>query len=201
MSLPFGRYLMTPADYRRLAAADDNAVAAIYATTRRGVSDRTARAVIGRTLEDHPDIEIASRDEVRHRVLSRIDPALRLYYSLLGLMILIALFGIVNTLVLSIMERMREFGLLRAIGMDRGQLRAMVRWEATIVAGIGVAIGLGIGVFLGWGMTEVLEQPVTIPYGQLAVVAVAAFVVVILGSVIPAARAGRIDTLRAIAME
>ena len=93
----------------------------------------------------------------------RIDPALRLYYSLLGLTVVIALFGIVNTQALHILERVRELGLLRAIGMDRRQVRAMVRWEALIVATIGTATGLSAGAFLGWALTRASKLPVTLP--------------------------------------
>jgi putative ABC transport system permease protein len=124
---------------------------------------------------------------------------LRLFYSLLGLAIVIALFGIVNTLALSVLERVRELGLLRVIGMDRRQVRAMIRWEAVLIAAIGVAIGLGLGAFIGWAVSRDLDLPVTIPAGQLNLVAAAAIATGVLAAVLPARRAAQVDMLRAIA--
>ena len=126
-----------------------------------------ARAAIERAVADHPNVDIAARAELRRRAAAAIDPALRLFYSLLGLAIVIALFGIVNTLALSVLERVRELGLLRAIGMDRRQIRAMVHWEAVMIAAIGAALGLGLGAFIGWAVSRDLDLPATLPAGQL----------------------------------
>lgn len=204
LNVPVGGYLVTAADYERLAAADDTDVSEIYLVTRTGVAERRARAAVERALADDPayaSIEILSRDQ-QHAMLSRrIDPALRLYYSLLGLMVVIALFGIVNTQALHILERVRELGLVRAIGMDRRQVRAMVRWEALIVATIGTATGLSAGAFLGWALTRASKLPVTLPVGTWALVAAGAVLVVGASATLPARRAGRVDLLRAIAAE
>ncbi|HEV8425307.1 MAG TPA: FtsX-like permease family protein [Actinomycetes bacterium] len=145
-------------------------------------------------------MEIASRGELR-RQAAVIDPALRLFYSLLGLAIVVGLFGVVNTLVLSILERVRELGLLRAIGMDRQQVRSMIRWEAVIMAAIGTTVGLGLGAFLGWAISRDLDLPAAIPVGQLALLAAAALMVGVLAATLPARRAARVDMLRAIAAE
>ena len=108
-----------------------------------------------------------------------------------------------NTLALSIFERTRELGLLRAIGMTRGQLRAMVRWEAVIIALFGTCLGLGIGLFFGWAMvTAVPDQgALPVPVGQLAVGAVVAAIAGVLAAIGPARRAARLDVLAAIATE
>ena len=83
---------------------------------------------------------------------ANLDMFLNLVYGMLGLAVVIALLGIANTLALSIHERKRELGLLRAVGMSRAQVRSSVRWESVIIALFGTALGLGIGVFFGWAM-------------------------------------------------
>src|SRR5207247_8234469 len=98
---------------------------------------------------------------------------LGLVTALLLLAIIIALFGIVNTLALSVFERTREIGLMRAIGMARSQVRAMIRWEAVIIAVFGAVLGLAVGVFFGWAMVQALKDQgiskLSIPGGQLIV--------------------------------
>jgi putative ABC transport system permease protein len=199
--LPVADFLVTPADFRRLAG-DATGLTVAYARARDGLAPAAARAAIERAVGDYPNVEIASRDELIRQTTAQIDPTLRLFYSLLGLAVVVALAGIVNTLVLSILERVRELGLLRAIGMDRRQLGSMVRWEAVIIAAIGVTIGLGLGTFLGWATTVALELSTpAIPVVQLAGFAAAAVLASVLAAAVPARRAARIDLLRAIATE
>jgi putative ABC transport system permease protein len=197
--LSIGDHLITPADYRRLGG--EPGLTKVFATVRDGVAPAAAQAAIERAIPDYPNVEIVGRDQLRQRATSQIDPTLRLFYSLLGLAIVMALFGIVNTLVLSILERARELGLLRAVGMDRQQVGAMIRWEAVLVAAIGTAIGLGLGVFLGWGVSRDLDLRVAVPLGQLAVFAAAAILASVLAASLPARRAARTDVLRAITAE
>ena len=197
--LPVGDYLITPADYRRLA--DAPGLTTVYASAREGVSPAAARAAIARAIPDYPNVEIASRAELRRQATAQIDPALRLFYSLLGLAIVVAMFGIANTLGLSVLERVRELGLLRAIGVERQQVRSMIRWEAVIIAAIGAAIGLGLGAFLGWAISRDLDVQPTIPVGRLALAAVATTAVAVLAAALPARRAARADLLRAVAAE
>ena len=197
--LPLGDFLVTTADHRRLAGEDG--LTMVLARRRDGVSPAAARAAIERAVADYPNVDIAARAELRRRAAAAIDPALRLFYSLLGLAIVIALFGIVNTLALSVLERVRELGLLRAIGMDRAQVRAMVRWEAVMIAAIGAVIGLGLGAFIGWAVSRDLDLPATLPAGQLTLVAAAAIATGVLAAALPARRAAKVDVLRAIATE
>jgi putative ABC transport system permease protein len=197
--LPVGDYLVTPADFRLLAAAPG--LTAVYVSAREGLSPAAARAAIARAIPEYPNVEIASRAELRRQATAQIDPALRLLYSLLGLAIVIAAFGIANTLGLSVLEQVRELGLLRAIGVERQQVRSMIRWEAVIIAAIGSAIGLGLGAFVGWAVSRDLDVHPTIPVGQLALAAVAATSVGVLAAALPARRAARTDLLRAIAAE
>ncbi|HEY7484946.1 MAG TPA: FtsX-like permease family protein [Streptosporangiaceae bacterium] len=169
---------------------------------RPGVGRAAARTAVERALAGYPSLTIAGRDDLRHEVSSEIDPALRVYYSLFGLVILIALFGIGNTLALSIMERVREIGLLRAVGMERRQVRSMIRWEAVIIAAIGALVGIAVGTFLGWATTITLQLPVvSVPVGQLALFAVFALVAGVLASALPARRAARTAMLRAVAAD
>jgi putative ABC transport system permease protein len=197
--LPVGDHLISADDYRRLGG--DPGLTRIYATARDGVTAGAARAAIERAIPDYPNVEIAGHDELRRRVAATIDPALRLFYGLLGLAIVVGLAGIVNTLVLSILERVRELGLLRAIGMDRRQVQSMIRWEAVIIGAIGITIGLGVGAFLGWAISRDLDLSAIIPVGQLVLIAAAATVAAVAAATLPARRAARVDIVRAVAVE
>ena len=130
---------------------------------------------------------------------------LNLIYALLALAVFIALLGIANTLALSIFERTRELGLLRAVGMTRRQLRATVRWEAMIIALLGTTLGLTIGTGFGWAIVRALSDEglgqFTIPFGQLAVITVIAAGAGVAAAVLPARRAARLDVLGAITSE
>ena len=132
-----------------------------------------------------------------------LDAVLTLMYALLGLAVLIALLGIANTLALSIHERKRELGLLRAVGMSRAQVRSSVRWESAIIALFGTALGLGIGTFLAWTMVHAITAGATsrfvVPTGSLIIVAAAATIAGVIAALLPARRAARIDILTAVA--
>jgi putative ABC transport system permease protein len=130
---------------------------------------------------------------------------LNLVYGLLALALIIALIGIANTLALSIHERTRELGLLRAVGMTRSQLRSSVRQEALIISLLGTAEGLAVGIVLGWAMVMALRsQGVTqlaIPWIQLAIVAALACAAGVVAALSPSRHAARLDVLRAISTE
>jgi putative ABC transport system permease protein len=163
------------------------------------------RAAVDRVMADFPNVTVRDQAEFRDEQARQIDQIINLFYSLLGLAILIALFGIVNTLGLSIFERIRELGLLRAVGATRSQLRSMIRWEAVIIAVLGAVLGLAVGVFFGWTIVRALaSQGITefsLPGGQLAGFVLAAAIAGILAAVLPGRRAARIDVLRAITTE
>jgi putative ABC transport system permease protein len=134
-----------------------------------------------------------------------IDQLLLLIYALLGLALVIAVLGIVNTLALSVIERTREVGLLRAIGLGRRQLRRMIRLEAIVIAVLGAVLGVGMGVVFGLAlMTSLADdglEVIQVPVVQLVLYVVAAGLVGVLAAVFPARRAARLDVLRAIATE
>jgi len=130
---------------------------------------------------------------------------LMLVYVLLALAILIALLGIGNTLALSIFERTRELGLMRAVGMTRGQLRATIRWESVIIALQGTVLGLLVGVFFGWALVLAMKsQGVTVfslPVLSLVTVVVLAGVAGVVAAILPGRRAAKLNVLRAIVSE
>jgi putative ABC transport system permease protein len=162
------------------------------------------RAVTG-AVAPFPNIEVQDQAEFREKQAGFINQLLGLVTALLAMAILIALFGIVNTLGLSIFERTRELGLLRAIGMGRRQVRGMIRWESVIIAVIGAVLGIAIGVFFGWALRKALEPEgvteLAIPVGQLLIYLVFAGLAGVLAAVWPARRAAKLDVLRAIAYE
>ena len=124
----------------------------------------------------------------------------------MALAIVIALIGIANTLALSVHERTRELGLLRAVGMTRRQTRRMVRWEAVLVALFGAVLGVSVGTLFGWGVVRALPADtfggtLTIPIPQILQVVVLAAAATLVAAWLPARRAGRLDVLDAIAQE
>ncbi|HEX2275090.1 MAG TPA: ABC transporter permease, partial [Acidimicrobiales bacterium] len=170
-----------------------------------GVSAETARAAIQRAADDFPGAEVKDRTGFKEEQTSFVNQMLGLVYALLALAIVIALLGIGNTLALSILERTRELGLLRSVGMTRSQLRSAVRWESVIIALQGTFLGLLIGVFFGWALVEALDSEginhLSIPVGQLLTIVVLAGVAGVIAAIAPARRAAKLDVLRAIATE
>jgi putative ABC transport system permease protein len=156
-------------------------------------------------LTGHPDATVMDAEEFRGALGGVVDQLLGLVTVLLLLAVLIALLGIVNTLALSVFERTRELGMLRAIGMTRGQVRAMVRWESVVISTIGAALGAVLGVGLGLALTRALaEQGLTelaVPGVQLGLYVVAAALAGVVAAIGPARRASRVDVLKAVAAE
>jgi putative ABC transport system permease protein len=121
------------------------------------------------------------------------------------LAVVIALLGIANTLALSIFERTREIGLLRAVGMGRSQLRSAVRWESIIIAVFGATLGLAIGTFFGWAVVRAMADEgidtLSVPIDSLLVVTVIAALAGAMAAVMPARRAAKLDVLTALATQ
>jgi putative ABC transport system permease protein len=169
-----------------------------------GVAPADGRAAVEAAVADVPAAQVTDREGFREEIEGQINQLLGLVFGLLGLSVVIALFGIVNTLALSVFERVRELGLLRAIGMTRRQVRAMVRWEAVLIAILGALLGLVVGVFFAWILGRALAEQLTvftIPGGQLAVAVVLAALAGVLAGVLPARRAAKVDVLKAITVE
>ena len=198
-----GDFLLALSDYERNYS--DQADSQILVKAAPGVAPADSRAAVDKVMADFPNVTVRDQAQFRDEQARQIDQIINLFYSLLGLAILIALFGIVNTLGLSIFERIRELGLLRAVGATRPQLRSMIRWEAVIIAVLGAVLGLAVGVFFGWTIVRALaSQGITefsLPGGQLLLFVVAAGLAGILAAVLPGRRAAKVDVLRAIATE
>ena len=149
-----------------------------------------------------PEAEVKTGDELIASQSDQVNQLLGLIYGLLSLAVLISLFGIVNTLVLSISERTREIGMLRAIGMTRKQVRKIVRWEAVITAMIGGITGCVLGLCLSVLFTRAIDGfKLSIPVGSLIVLVLLSAVAGVVAAVWPARRAARLDVLKALAYE
>jgi putative ABC transport system permease protein len=155
-------------------------------------------------VADFPDAKIQTREAWIDQQDEDFNQFLSLLYVLLALSVIVSIFGMVNTLVLSVFERTRELGMLRAVGMTRRQARRMVRHESVITALIGAALGLPLGVFLAALVTRALQEfdvRFSIPWGQLVFFAVVAVIVGVIAAIMPARRAAKLDPLRALQYE
>jgi putative ABC transport system permease protein len=177
----------------------------VLVKTAPGTSQAQARAAANRVAKEFPNVNLEDQAQFRQSQADQIGQLLGLINALLGLAILIALVGIVNTLALSIYERTREIGLLRAVGMVRRQVRRMIRWESVIIAVFGALLGTGVGVFFGWAMVQALKDVgisvLAIPGGQLVLYIVLAGLAGVLAAILPARRAAKLNVLEAIAYE
>ena len=198
-----GPMLLALTDYQRHYADQLDVVA--LAKARPGVPAAASRAAVERAVADFPGVQVKDQAQYKEEQSNQINQILVLFYLLLALAVVIAFIGIINTLALSVLERVRELGLLRALGMTKAQLRAMIRWEAVIIAVLGALLGLVVGTFFGWTLVRALHsQGITdfsLPIGTLLVFVAAAAVAGVLAAIFPGIRAARIDILRAITTE
>jgi putative ABC transport system permease protein len=155
-------------------------------------------------VSDFPDAKVWTRGEWIDWQDSEIGQFLTFLYVLLALSVIVSIFGMINTLVLSMYERTRELGMLRAVGMTRRQTRRMVRHESIITALIGAALGLPLGVFLAALVTQALSMydlQLSVPLDQLLIFAIIAIVVGVIAALLPARRAARLNVLEALQYE
>jgi putative ABC transport system permease protein len=166
-----------------------------------GATDQNQSA-LDAALADFPNAKAQTRQAFIDNQISGLSSILNILYVLLALSIIVSLFGIVNTLVLTVFERTREIGMLRAIGMTRRQIRRMIRHESVITALIGAAIGIVLGIVLAALLIVRVDFLIfSFPTTQVVIFVIAAIVVGILAAVFPARRAAKLDPLRAIAYE
>jgi putative ABC transport system permease protein len=170
----------------------------------RGGASPAATAKLRRALAPYPDAKVATRHDWVETRAKGVDKLLNLLYVLLALSAAVSLFGMVNTLVLSVFERTREVGMLRAVGMTRRQVRRMIRSESVVTALIGAALGLPLGLFLAALVTRALsDQGVAfaVPGKLLAYFVWVAVAAGVLAAVVPARRASRLRVLESLQYE
>jgi putative ABC transport system permease protein len=177
----------------------------LWVVGRESTPQQNLQTTIAQAIRAYPNAELVDREGMRKTVVEEFNSFLGLVYAMLGMAVIIALLGIANTIGLSVTERTRELGLLRAVGTSRPQLRGMVRWEAAIIAVFGTLTGLAIGLFLGWAMVFAVRESgietakTVIPFGQLAIIVAIAAMCGVVAALLPARRAARLDVLKAIA--
>jgi putative ABC transport system permease protein len=170
-----------------------------------GVTPEAARAVVEAAAADYANVTVRDQAEYRQSQEDQLNTILVFFNGLLVLAVIIAVFGITNTLALSVFERTREIGLLRAVGMSRRQVRRMVRWEAIIVAIIGSLLGIVVGLFFGVIVTAALASQginvLSIPAVQIVGLVLFGAVAGLFAAILPARKASRLNILEAIAYE
>ena len=169
-----------------------------------GTNLDTLRTDIERVTDPYYVVDVQDRDQFKGQVANQVDGLLNLLYAMLALAIVIAILGIVNTLGLSVIERTREIGLLRAIGMSRRRLRRMITLESVAIAVLGAVMGMALGLVIGVLLRQALADQLTslgLPVGQLVMFLVIAVVVGVLAALLPAIRAARLNVLEAITTE
>ena len=196
---PFGRVTISDASFDRHVPEPQNLYSFVL---MRGGQTAANEAALDRTLKDFPNAKAATRQKFIDNQISGLSSVLNILYVLLALSVVVSLFGIVNTLVLTVFERTREIGMLRAIGMTRRQVRRMIRHESVITALIGAAIGIALGIILAVLLIARVDFIVlSIPVAQLVAFAIAAIFVGIIAAIFPARRAARLNVLEALQYE
>jgi putative ABC transport system permease protein len=172
-----------------------------FINTRGGVTAANTRALQA-ALAGFPDAKLQTKSQFKKNQLEGLNLLLNLLYVLLSLSIVVSLFGIVNTLVLTVFERTRELGMLRAVGMTRRQVRRMIRDESVITALLGAALGIPLGIVLALLVGVAIEYAVfTVPIGTLVVFVIAAVIAGVIAAIFPARRAARLNVLDALQYE
>ncbi|MDX6356503.1 MAG: putative transport system permease protein, partial [Streptomyces sp.] len=166
---------------------------------------KEAYASLKAAVKNYPQVDVRDQADYKDLIQKQVNQLLYMIYGLLGLAIVVAILGVINTLALSVVERTREIGLMRAIGTSRRQLRRMIRLESVVIALFGALVGLGLG--LGWGATaqRVLASQglgiLQIPWTTIVSVFIGSAVVGLLAALLPAFRAARMNVLNAIATD
>lgn len=170
-----------------------------------GIDPEAARAAVDNVLKSFPQLSSQDNTEFQEEVTSQINQLQLLVNGLLAMCLISAFFGIVNTMALSVLERTREIGLLRAVGMTRDQLKSTIRWEAMIVSLFGSLLGVAMGLLLGWaGVVAIPDSfisKVGIPWVQVGIFLVGGGVLGVIAAFFPASRAAKMNVLDAIATE
>jgi putative ABC transport system permease protein len=198
-----GDYLISLDTYKPLFTEQLDSVVMVKAAPGSDVA--ALSTAISAAIKEFGSIKVQDQAAFRASQAGQINQLLGLVTALLAMAIVIALFGIVNTLGLSIFERRRELGLLRAVGMSRRQVKRMIRWESVIIAILGAVLGICIGGLFGWALQRALAgqgvSKLAIPVGQLVLALVFAALAGVIAAIWPARRAAKLNVLEAIAYE
>jgi ABC-type antimicrobial peptide transport system permease subunit len=196
---PFGNVTFSAETFDQVYDQPQNLFS--FVTMDGGVTDANS-AALEEAVADFPNAKSQTREEFKDNQIGPLNSILNILYVLLALSVLVSLFGIVNTLVLTVFERTRELGMMRAVGMTRRQVRRMIRYESVITALIGAVLGIVLGLVLGgllvWRVDFIeFAAPTT----QIVVFAIAALVVGVIAAIFPARRAAKLNVLRALQYE
>lgn len=177
----------------------------LLASAQDGQSDAAAYQSVKTAMAEYPQYKVRNQTDYKQALKDQVGQLLNMVYGLLGLAIIVAVLGVVNTLALSVVERTREIGLMRAIGLSRRQLRRMIRLESVVIALFGALLGLGLGMAWGIGAQQLLAlqglKVLEIPWPTILGVFAASAFVGLFAALVPAFRAGRMNVLNAIASE
>jgi putative ABC transport system permease protein len=175
----------------------------VLVNTPGGVTDANTQT-LKNDVKGFADAKVQTREQFKKAYLKPINQLLNVLYVLLGLSVIVSLLGIVNTLVLTVFERTREIGMLRAVGMTRTQTRMMIRYESIVTSLMGAAFGIAVGIFLALLVTHALSSQgivFAVPYRQLVYFVLAAILVGVIAAILPARRAARLNVLEALQYE
>jgi len=197
-----GRLLLDSSVVKRLNEDDrDN----LLLLNTGGNTSPALREQLDAAMQPYPVVQLQDKAEAKAANRSQINQLLAILNALLGLAVIIAAIGIINTLVLSVYERTREIGLLRAVGLGRRQLRSMIRIESVVIAVFGALMGIVLGVGFGVAIQQAVDEEVfdvlSIPWGQLVIFVVVAAVIGVVAALWPARRAAKLDVMNAITTE
>ena len=199
---PAGEWLLPVSAYEANYPVANQVDVQVFIRNAEGVATEDALAAVQQVVDEYPGAKLLDQTEYKEEQMAFVDQMLGLVYALLALAILIALLGIGNTLALSIIERTRELGVLRAVGMTRRQLRSTIRWESVMIAVQGTLLGLIVGIFFGWALVTAMAEEglntLAIPITSLLVVVVIAALAGVVAAILPARRAAKMDVLQAV---
>lgn len=198
-----GNWVVSGNIYRQVTPSITRLDVLVLVKAVPGTDLGTLRADLEAATKPYLVVQVQDTDEFKGSQAQQIDTLLAVLYGLLALAVVIAVLGIVNTLALSVVERRREIGMLRAIGMQRPQVRRIIYLESALIALFGTIVGVALGIVFGWGFVQTLRDEglgsMSVPWGQVAAMLIGSVVVGVLAALWPAARAARTKPLEAIA--